>query len=141
MREWLLLLYKVPREPTSRRVMVWRKLRRLGAMLLHDAAWVLPANPWTREQYQWLAADIVDLEGEVTVWEARLSLGEDQALIEQFQAQVAPAYVAILDELQQKDADLAALSRRYQQVRALDYFPSELGERVRRALLAARDER
>jgi hypothetical protein len=54
---WLLLLYKVARQPSARRVYIWRKLKRLGALLLHDAAWVLPATPRTREQFQWLAAE------------------------------------------------------------------------------------
>jgi hypothetical protein len=108
-------------------------------MLLHDAAWILPATQWTREQVQWVATEILEMEGEVTVWESRLTFGEDQALIEQFQAQVAPTYAAILAELRQKDADLIALSRRYQQARALDYFPSELEARARESLLKARE--
>src|SRR5215470_17625520 len=62
---WVLLVYKVPREPTAGRAMVWRKLKRLGALLLHDAVWVLPATPWTREQFQWLAVEIGELGGEV----------------------------------------------------------------------------
>ena len=55
---WVLLVYKIPREPTASRAAVWRKLKRLGALLLHDAVWVLPATPWTREQFQWLAVEI-----------------------------------------------------------------------------------
>jgi hypothetical protein len=34
---WLLLVYKVPSEPSARRVYFWRKLKRLDALLLHDA--------------------------------------------------------------------------------------------------------
>ncbi len=139
MHEWLVLIYKVPREPTSRRVAVWRRLRRLGAMLLHDAAWILPATQWTREQVQWVATEILELEGEVTVWESRLTFGEDRAMVEQFQAQVAPTYAAILSEMRNPDADLIALSRRYQQARALDYFPGELEKSVRESLLKARE--
>jgi hypothetical protein len=45
-RLWVLLVYKVPREPTSSRAYVWRKLKRLGALLIHDAVWVLPATAW-----------------------------------------------------------------------------------------------
>jgi hypothetical protein len=108
-------------------------------MLLHDAAWILPATEWTREQVQWVGTEILELEGEVTIWESRLTFGEDQALVEQFQAQVAPTYAAILSELRQQDADLTALSRRYQQARALDYFPSELEAQVRETLLRARE--
>ena len=55
---WVLLVYKIPREPTSSRAQVWRKLKRLGALLLHDAVWVLPATPWTREQFQWFRTPI-----------------------------------------------------------------------------------
>ena len=138
MHEWVLLVYKLPPEPTSVRVYVWRKLKRLGAMLLHDAAWVLPATPRNREHLQWLAAEIVELGGESLLWEAHLVLGQEEALVRQFLAQVEPAYQEILRELEREHADLAALSRRYQQVRAQDYFQSELGERVRRALEAAR---
>ncbi len=141
LQTWLLLLYKVPSEPSARRVSIWRKLKRLGAVLLHDAIWVLPDTPRTREQFQWLAAEIAELEGEALVWEARLGVaGQDEALVRQFLAQVEPAYVAILADLEQDDPDLTTLSRRYQQVQAQDYFHTELGERVRAALLAARRE-
>lgn len=139
MRDWLLLLYRVPSEPSARRVAVWRKLKRLGAVLLHDAVWVLPASARTREQFQWLAAEIVELEGEALVWEATLAQpGQEEGLVRQFLAQIEPVYVALLDELGREEADLAALSRRYQQLQANDYFRSPLGERVRAALLAAR---
>ena len=53
---WLLLAYKVPREPSANRVYVWRKLKRLGAVALQDAVWVLPATAHTRERFRWLAA-------------------------------------------------------------------------------------
>ncbi len=141
MHTWLLLLYKVPSEPSARRVSVWRKLKRLGAVLLHDAVWVLPATPRTREQFRWLAAEIAELEGGALVWEAQLTEpGQDEALVRQFLAQVEPTYTALLSELDEPDADLAALSRRYQQVRSHDYFHTELGERAREALLAAQRE-
>jgi len=136
---WVLLVYKIPREPTASRAAVWRKLKRLGALLLHDAVWVLPATPWTREQFQWLAVEIGELGGEAHLWESHLLLnGQAEALIHQFQARVGEAYQEILDELEQEDADLVALSRKYQQVRAQDYFHSELGQHVRMRLMSAR---
>ena len=137
--DWLLLVYKVPPEPTARRVYVWRKLKRLGAILLHDAVWVLPQSDYTREQLQWLASEIAELEGEALVWEAQLALpgDDDSSLIRQFMEQVNSAYGEILAELQKDDADLAALSRRYQQIKATDYFQSPLGQQVREALTSA----
>ena len=136
---WVLLVYRIPREPTASRAAVWRKLKRLGALLLHDAVWVLPATPWTREQFQWLAVEIGELGGEAYLWESRSLLnGQAEALVHQFQARVDEAYQEILDELGQEDADLVALSRKYQQVRAQDYFHSELGQHVRMRLMSAR---
>ena len=136
---WVLLVYKIPREPTASRAQVWRKLKRLGALLLHDAVWVLPATPWTREQFQWLAVEIGELEGEAYLWESHLLLsGQADALVQQFQARVDAVYQEILDELEQEDADLVALSRTYQQVRAQDYFHSALGTHVRERLMNSR---
>lgn len=133
----MLLVYKVPNDPTSGRVFVWRKVKKLGAILLHDSVWVLPTTPRTREQLRWLANEIVELNGEATVWESRLTLGiDEEKLIGQFTEAVNVEYREILAGLKKKNCDLAALSRRYQQARAQDYFDSEMGRRVRESLAA-----
>ncbi len=137
---WLLLLYKVPSEPTARRVYIWRKLKRLGAILLHDAAWVLPDNARTREQFQWLAGEIADMGGEAHLWQSRLALpGQNEALVRQFVEQVEAAYQEVRAGLAHRERDLAALAQQYQQVRQKDYFGSKLGQAVYHALLAARE--
>jgi hypothetical protein len=136
---WVLLVYKVPREPTSSRAAVWRKLKRLGALLLHDAVWILPATAWTREQFQWLTVEIGELGGEAYLWESHLFLnGQVEGLIRQFQARVEAAYREILNELEREEADLVALSRKYQQIRAQDYFHCALATEVRERLMRAR---
>ncbi len=135
---WLLLVYKVPHEPTANRVSVWRKLKRLGALLLHDAVWVLPPSPRSLEEFQWLAAEVRERGGDAMLWEASLCLdGRDEELVRQFLTQADGVYTEILAGLEQPDADLGALSKRYQQARVQDYFRSPLGERVRAALLSA----
>lgn len=139
MRAWVFLLYNLPPEPSAPRVQVWRKLKRLGALLLHDAVWVLPATPATIEQLQWLAQEIRDMDGNATVWEAQASLlGQDDALMQRFAAQADAAYREIQVALEGPNADLAALSRRYRHVQVYDYFPSGLGQQVRHALEHAR---
>lgn len=136
---WVMLVYKIPREPTASRAYVWRKLKRLGALLMHDAVWVLPETSWTREQFQWLAVEITELGGEALLWESRLLLnGQQEALMSQFLTKVDVTYQEILEDFEKGNADLAALSRRYQQVRSQDYFHSELGKRVRKQLMIAR---
>ena len=86
MHLWLLLLYKVPREPSSRRVYIWRKLKRLGATLIHGAVWVLPKSPEALEQFQLLADEIREFGGNVLLWEAHLATDEqDETLVQALQ--------------------------------------------------------
>ncbi len=140
MTTWLLFTYKVPNEPSARRVYVWRKLKGLGAILLHDTAWVLPATPDTREKLQWLTTEVRDMEGgDATLWEAQqVFTGQDADLAQQFIEQVDHSYNEILDALAATNADLPALAKRYQQAKRQDYFQSELGEQVRQMLVERR---
>ena len=131
------MVYRIPREPTAGRVFVWRKLKQLGAIALQDAVWVLPQTPRTQEQFQWLAAEITELKGEAMLWEAeQLYATDSEALRQQFMEPVEAEYREILAALKKKDRDLAALSKRFQETQARDYFASELGRQVRRRLLS-----
>lgn len=140
MHIWVLLHYKIPREPSAPRVSVWRKLKRLEALLLHDAIWVLPATPQTREHFQWLAVEINEGGGEAMLWEGQLHLpGQEERLVAQFLETVDIAYREILTELDGMDADVGALARKFQQIQAHDYFHSDLGHQLRLALLAPQE--
>jgi hypothetical protein len=44
-REWLLFTAQTPASPSSLRVLVWRRMQHLGALLLHNGVWVLPHIP------------------------------------------------------------------------------------------------
>lgn len=138
-KPWLLLIYKIPREPAAGRVYVWRKLKQLGAVALQDAAWVLPGSAKTREQLQWLAAEITELGGDATLLSAeQLYASDAEGMRRQFVEPVEAEYREISTALEKGDADLTALSKRFQQVQARDYFASELGPKVRERLLKAR---
>jgi hypothetical protein len=135
--KWLLLAYRIPREPTAPRVFVWRKLKKLGAVALQDAVWVLPDTPRTQEQFQWLAAEITELQGEAVLWSAeQLYATNPDALRKQFIDPVAAEYRAILAELKKKGRDPAALSRRFLDAQVRDYFAIELGQQVRKKLIS-----
>lgn len=138
---WLLLTYKVPHEPSAARVYVWRKLKRLGAILLHDSIWILPLTPKTREHLQWLSSEIVDRGGEAQLLESHFVLpGASAQMMEQFNVQVENTYREILRALAEPEPDVADLSRRYREANAQDYFHVTLGEAVREALISARGE-
>jgi hypothetical protein len=134
---WLLLVYRIPREPTAGRVYVWRKLKQLGAVAIQDAIWVLPHNARTQEQFHWLAAEVTELKGEAMLWEAQQLYATDEGgLRRQFIEPVETEYREILAALKRKNRNLADLSKRYQQAHARDYFASNLGQTVRDRLLS-----
>jgi hypothetical protein len=140
-RQWMLLHYRVPPTPSAGRVYVWRKLKTLGAHLLHDSVWVLPKTSWTSEQFQWLAAEIVELHGDAMLWQAHLTLpGQEEALIHRFLAASEEEYQPIWQALQKKVPNRSTLSRQFQQVRSRDYFSCPLGQQIYNALKNAREE-
>ena len=142
MTTWLLLHYKLPNQPSALRVYIWRKLKRLGAILLHEAVWVLPDNPRTVEQVQWLAAEIQEMGGNAYYWRANTILGEhEQSILQQFNEQVDAVYSDLLKRIDRPRADLQEIARQYQQASAQDFFKSKLGYLVREKLTAKRGEK
>jgi hypothetical protein len=142
MSSWLLLHYKLPNKPSALRVYVWRKLKRLGAILLQDAVWILPDSPRTAEQVQWLTAEIQEMGGEAYSWRANSILVQgDESLTQQFKEQVDIVYADLLKRLEKPRADLQEISRQYQQTAAQDFFYSKLGSLVREKLTSKRGEK
>ena len=138
---WLLLTYKLPTEPSARRVYVWRKLKKLGAVTIFEAVWVLPNSPRTHEQFQWLVAEIQEMGGEAMFWKAHSELAsQEEELTCRFTKQVDAAYQSLLEKLDLPEPNLATLSQEFQQIVQHDYFQSPLGQQVRARLLAARGD-
>ncbi|MEO8452427.1 MAG: Chromate resistance protein ChrB [Gemmatimonadota bacterium] len=137
---WLLCSYRLPRSPSRLRLAVWRRLRGLRAVMLHDGLWTLPADPKTREDFEWLAEEVMERGGTVLLWEAK-SLGrkQDQLLIDQFRVEADERYAGLaegadqLAKLTQKKRSAAkswdqvltrlrALERAVRLERRRDYF-------------------
>ena len=142
MTDWLLLHYKLPSKPSALRVYIWRKLKRMGAILLHDTVWVLPDTPRTAEQYQWLTAEIQEMGGNAHYWKANTILDEhEQSIVEQFNKQVDAVYSNLLKRIEKPKADLQEISQQYQQTASQDFFHSKLGLLVREKLTSKRGEK
>jgi hypothetical protein len=69
--EWVLLSYRLPREPSGPRTTLWRRLKRLGVAQLSDGLVALPADARTREALEWLADDVLAADGTAGLWVAR----------------------------------------------------------------------
>jgi hypothetical protein len=98
---WVLLAYRLPREPSNPRVAVWRKLERLGVARLGDGLVALPADARTREQLDWLAEEILEAGGVATVWLATPgSAAQERAIAAAMRAARAAEYQAVTDQAQ-----------------------------------------
>ena len=93
---WILLSSRLPREPSRLRLAIWRRLKRVGAVLIHDAVWMLPADAKTREAFEWLAEEIEEQGGTAWVWEAAgLSAVQDRKAVERFRDEAEARYAEI----------------------------------------------
>src|SRR5918992_3948376 len=129
---WVLLAYRLPREPSTPRIALWRRLRRLGAAQVVDGLVGLPHDRRTVEQFEWLADSIVEGGGYASVWTARPSTSaEEQGLIERMADAVAADYrtVAAAARVAKGSDDrvrrrtLARLRRTLHVIRGRDFFP------------------
>src|ERR671912_1905123 len=148
---WVLLVYRIPREPSRHRVAVWRKLRDFGALYIQDGVVALPEDAVTREQLEWLQLRVREAGGEATLWEARPgTLGEEAELVEAFRSSREEAYQTIVAEaerLRRKaqmggkglSEQLRKIEREFRAERRRDYFRSPLRGEAAAALKAARE--
>lgn len=148
---WLLLIYRIPREPSRHRVAVWRRLKAHGALYLQDGVAVLPEDAVTREQLEWLQVRIKEAGGEATIWEASANtMSESRELAEAFRSSREQAYRAIVAEAERlrRKAEMGAggtlpeklgkLEREFRAERKRDYFRSPLRIEAATALKEAR---
>jgi len=63
-QEWLLIFYSVPSHPVSNRMMIWRKLAKVGAVQLKGAVYILPATEEHEEFLQWLIGEVKSMGGD-----------------------------------------------------------------------------
>ncbi|MBX5448893.1 Chromate resistance protein ChrB [Thermogemmatispora sp.] len=65
---WLQLTYKVPSEPSQKRVWVWRRLQHLGAYPLQHSVYVLPFTEEVEKHFRQLAQEIREMGGEACLF-------------------------------------------------------------------------
>jgi hypothetical protein len=149
---WVLLVYRLPREPSRHRVAVWRKLRDLGALYLQDGVAALPEDAVTREQLEWLQLRVREAGGRATLWEALPNtFAENRDLVEAFRAAREEGYREVIDgaeRIRRKAAlgadraslleEIAKFEREFRAERRRDYFRSPLRAAAAQALRAAR---
>jgi len=149
---WLLLLYQLPVKPSKLRVMVWRRLQKLGALQVKGSAYVLPNSPQAREDFEWIRAEVISMKGEATVFAADSvdTWGRDE-IVAGFQAARAKGYESLRHEIQNTLAGgrkrrvnrpwnqhtrsaVRALRERWNELQAIDFFGAPGHDDARAAL-------
>jgi hypothetical protein len=104
---WLVLVVRVPAEPSRHRVAVWRELRRVGALQIGQGVWAVPEVP----VFAAGVSRIIELaqrgEGEVLVLEAAGRQEADAARLEAlFTAERVEEWTEFLSDCAGFDAEI-----------------------------------
>ena len=154
---WRMLIYRVPPEPASKRVSVWRELKRLGALYLQQCVCIVPDLDGVAAQLEQAAAKIPAMGGEITLVDVpRLRPDDEVKIVEALREQRAREYGEIVEECETKfvkevefehfrqnytfeeaeeiEQDLDKIRRWYDRVRGRDWFGGDRRGEVERWL-------
>jgi len=151
---WLLLIYRVPPEPTRLRSTVWRRIKSLGAIYLQNSAAALPASAATERALRKLRREIIEMSGTAVLLSCRVLAGEPDVL-SAFQAARNDEYEEIVDrcedflqqvkkeytdshftyaELEENEVDLVKLRNWFAKVAERDVFGADGRQAAEKAL-------
>jgi len=151
---WLVLIYRVPPEPTRLRSTVWRRIKSLGAIYLQNSAAALPASATTERALRKLRREILDMSGTAILLSCDVLAGESDVR-NAFQAARNDEYEEIVDrcedflhqvqkeytdnhftyaELEENEVDLVKLRNWFAKVRERDAFDADGRQAAEKAL-------
>lgn len=151
---WLLLIYRVPPEPTRLRSTVWRRIKGLGAIYLQNSAAALPATAATERALRKLRREIIDMSGTAVLLSCSVLAGEPD-VHKAFQAARNDEYEEIVDrcedflqqvkkeyaanhftyaELEENEVDLVKLRNWFAKVRERDVFGADGRQAAEKAI-------
>jgi hypothetical protein len=141
-QRWLLLVYRVPSEPSRLRATVWRRIKSLGAIYLQSSAAALPFSLSAERALRKLRSEILDMSGTAVLLSCEVLAGEPDVRAA-FQAARDDEYEEIVDkcadfiagvdkeyaeshfsyaELEENEVDLVKLRNWLQRVTERDVF-------------------
>ncbi len=105
---WLLLTYKVPPEPASKRIALWRRLKGMGAVYLQNGVCLLPKTDDHVRQLKMLENDIANMKGQSVILETlALDKGQGEKVIARFKADRDDAYEEFIDKCEDFEREIA----------------------------------
>lgn len=158
--KWLLLTYKVPAEPSSKRLALWRRLKGLGAVYLQNGVCVLPKTDEHVRRLKVLENDIAAMEGDCVLLETiALDRRQEDKVVNRFKTDRDEQYGELLGrcrdfeaeiakeiaiqkftyaELDEEETDLKKLEAWFDKIRKLDFYDAPLAATAAERLRACK---
>ncbi|OYV34970.1 MAG: chromate resistance protein ChrB [Rhodospirillales bacterium 20-64-7] len=153
---WLQITYKVPPEPATRRVTLWRRLKGMGAVYLRDGVCLLPKTDDHLRRLRMIENEVGEMGGEAVLLEAiGLDRVQEERVVQRFNTDRNAEYEEFLGkcrdyeaemaketaarhftyaELEENDQDLAKLKRWLEKIGRLDFYGAPLAQEARARL-------
>ncbi|UDL90479.1 chromate resistance protein ChrB [Mesorhizobium sp. PAMC28654] len=155
---WLLLTYKVPPEPATKRVALWRRLKGMGAIYLQNGVCLLPKTDDHVRRLKMLENDVSKMGGESVILETvALDRAQEDKVVARFKADRDDQYREFLGrcagfeveiakeitinkftyaELEEEDTDLKKLQGWLEKIKKLDFYGASLADEAAERLRA-----
>ncbi len=155
---WLLLTYKVPPEPATKRVALWRRLKGMGAIYLQNGVCLLPKTDDHVRRLKMLENDVSKMGGESVILETvALDRAQEDKVVARFKADRDDQYREFLGrcagfeveiakeisidkftyaELEEEDTDLKKLQGWLEKIKKLDFYGATLADEAAERLRA-----
>ena len=155
---WLLLTYKVPPEPATKRIALWRRLKGMGAIYLQNGVCLLPKTDDHVRRLKMLENDVSGMGGESVILETvALDRAQEEKVVARFKADRDEQYREFLGrcadfeteiakeiainkftypELEEEDTDLKKLQGWLEKIKKLDFYGATLADEAAERLRA-----
>lgn len=140
-QQWVLLSYRVPREPSTPRIAIWRRLKSHGVAQVGDGLVALPHDARTKEQLEWAAAKALEADGEAIVWVAVTTKRQTADLVAGLNADRDAEYETLLTEILAAGPavdgrTISRFRREWRRIERRDHFRSPRRDEARLAVQA-----
>ncbi|MDD4663350.1 MAG: hypothetical protein PHD83_01635 [Caldisericia bacterium] len=152
--DWILIVYKIPSEPSRYRVSLWRKLKELGAVYLQQAVCLLPATDLIQPIIQQLQADITEMNGISYIFQTKLpDSTSEKDIVSKFNEERDTEYQELIEhiqhfyedveleiqqkhftfgELEEHEGEYDRIQRWLSKIQARDYFQANLSGKAQK---------
>ena len=157
--DWLLFTYWLPAEPSRKRVFIWRQLKKLGALSMEGAGWLLPKAEPFATKIKDILNSVEEMEGTANLYSVTdFSETQEQRAMAKFKQEREREYAEIIkechkmlrhiererqqqefsfEEVQELEGDLGKINRWLAEAKERDFWDVAVREEVEKLISEA----